>query len=99
MKRFINLGWSLIEYKLVYYYPDLINPDMLRKYTISDLEYDALEIEYLHLCKKLKYPNRHVHKSYSGFEDVEDQSQFEIDFDRPSVQLVLSKLGINENSN
>ena len=44
-KRFVELGWLLLEHKAHYYY--FCNPQ------ISDYEYDALEREYDTLAKEL----------------------------------------------
>lgn len=93
-KRYVQIGWQIIEYKVAYYMPERVAETKRERYTISDALYDELEIEYLTLCKKLGKPNTLVHKTYPGFEDVDhSKAMMEIDIERPSVQLVLEKLG------
>jgi hypothetical protein len=92
-KEHIKLCWELIEYKITYYYPNLVDDSRILDYTIEDDLYDQKELRYLELCRLLKYTNTIVHKSYPGYEDLNtERAMFEVDFSRPSVQLVLSKL-------
>jgi hypothetical protein len=44
--RLVELSWKLLEYKLMYYTPEKIDPKWHKKLTISDQEYDSLEMEY-----------------------------------------------------
>lgn len=92
-KEHTRLGWWLIERKVAYYKPEALHTTRMHDYVVSDDEYDAAEVRYLELCRKLGLPNTIVHKGWPGFEDVEDRSMMEIDATRPSVQLVLKKLG------
>ena len=94
-ERLIPLGWKILEYKLFYYYPDLVHNSWWNKLTVDDLVYDELEKEYLRLSFALKYPNYNVHKIYFKWQNEEFQkySKIELDFVRPSVQLVAAKLG------
>lgn len=92
--RFTALSWRLIEWKLMYYKPEAVHRSRRKALTISDDDYDAAEQEYLHLCRQLKQPNTLVHKVYPGFDDVGTKyAMMEIDVARPSVQLVMKKLG------
>lgn len=93
-RRYIELSYRLIEYKIMYYYPDLISEGYHDGLTISDNEYDKLEMEYLRICKTLGYKNTIVHKGYPGLEDVPGEGMFEVDFTRPAVHLVMRKWGI-----
>jgi hypothetical protein len=91
------LSWQLIEWKVAYYLPDRVHPSRRKDYTVSDEHYDACEQRYLTLCRKL-YPidgtlNTIVHKSYPGFSDVAGDGMMEVDESRPSVKIVLAKLG------
>lgn len=76
----ITLSWKLLEYRLMYYKPDMILNKHHKELEIPDSEYDKLERKYAKLCKKLKMKN--------SFEDMVG-----IDLTKPSVQLVLSKYG------
>jgi hypothetical protein len=90
----VCLGWKLIEYKVAYYLPDRVHYTRRGDYTIPDEQYDELEREYLTLCRKLGVRNSVVHKGHPGFEDIgTEHAMMEVDEDRSSVQLVLSKLG------
>jgi hypothetical protein len=96
--RWIRLAYMLIEYKIMYYYPEVIKEGYHPGLTISDDEYDKLEIEYLTLCKKLNVANTVVHKGYPGLmlgEDVKGDGMFEVDFTRPVVHLIMRKYGIS----
>lgn len=96
-KEFAQLSWRMIEWRLAYYYPDLLKSEYLTEFTIEDLEYDRHEQRYLELCRLTGSANYHVHKNCPA--DIEDRSVMEIDLERPSVKLVLSKIGLNEGSN
>jgi hypothetical protein len=91
-KRFIKLGWELIEFKILYYQP----PPELQAYAEevlpTDEKYDLLEQEYLGLCRTLDKPNTVVHKAYVGFEDVKGEGMMEIDWNRKSVDCALQAL-------
>lgn len=86
-QRHALISWSLIEWKLMYYYPEKIAPEFHEKLTVPDAIYDQMEQEYLLLCERLDLPNTLVHK-------VEGAGMVEVDFTKPSVKLVLSKYGI-----
>lgn len=89
-----RLCWWLIERKVVYYMPEAVHSSRWGDYTVSDDEYDAAEVRYLTLCRKLNQPNTIVHKGWPGFEDLDaSRAMMEVDVDRPSVQLVMAKLG------
>jgi hypothetical protein len=93
-QRYIDLGWKIIEWKLMYYQPERVHESRRAALTIPDEEYDEAEREYLKLCLKLKLPNTVVHKTYPGFEKVDHSlAMMEIDLRRPSVQLAARKLG------
>ena len=49
-KRYINLGWTLLECKYFYYC------DPLSPHIESDIWYDTLESEYIKLAEKLELP-------------------------------------------
>jgi len=89
------LGWWLIERKLFYYYPDLVHKDWWKELTVPDDIYDEVERNYIKYVFALKLQNFNVHKTYYQWQDDEFQrhAMFEVDFTRPSVQLVCSKLG------
>lgn len=91
-RRYIWLSWRLIEWKLMYYYPEKVAEEFHEMLSISDDIYDQYELEYLKLCRKLNLPNTVVHKSYAGFKVMGD-GMFEVDTTRPCVQLVLGKYG------
>lgn len=106
-KRYVMLGWLLIEWKLMYYAPHLVAEKFHDMLTVDDEAYDAYEREYMTLCKVHRFNNTVVHKSHgSGLrmigemqagekpkDFVPGDGMFEVDFNRPSVQLVLSKYG------
>jgi len=77
-KEFIKLGWRILECKLLYYLPELVDPVMLRKYSVSDLVYDSMEDEY----KKLAVELNHI-------PTVTNMVDF--DLTRASCRLVLNK--------
>lgn len=91
-----KLCWWLIERKVAYYKPELVHISWRDKVTTSDDEYDAAEQRYLTLCRELGRDNTIVHKGYPGFEDVPGEGMMEADMSRPSVQLVVHKLGLDE---
>jgi hypothetical protein len=96
-REFIKLGWRLIELKVAYYKPEAVHESWLEKVTVSDDDYDAMEQRYLTLCRELGRRNSVVHKKYPGFEDVDyTDAMMEVDESRPSVQLVMHKLGLDE---
>ena len=87
------ISWQLLEYKIMYYREDQVHHSHHAALVITDASYDALEVKYLMLCRELDLPNTLVHKGYPGLEDlVDDGSMFEVDEDRPSVQLAMDKL-------
>lgn len=92
-RRYVELTYQLIEYKIMYYYPELIKEGYHPGLEISDDAYDALEVEYLKLCKELGQKNTVVHKSYSGLK-VDGPGMFEVDFTRPVVHLIMRKFGV-----
>lgn len=74
--------------------PECVAESRRPDYVIDDDTYDAHELRYLTLCRKLGRPNSVVHKTYPGFEDVDySTAMMEVDVTRPSVQLVMAKLG------
>jgi hypothetical protein len=88
------LSWKLIEWKVAYYKPEAIHSSRYGDYDVSDEVYDAAEVRYLTLCRELNARNTIVHKGWPGFEDVGTaDAMVEFDETRPSVQLVLAKLG------
>lgn len=97
--RHVFLSWKIIEHKLMYYYPDKVAPEHHETLVISDESYDLLEKEYLSLCCALDLPNTVVHKGNSntpvnGEMVPKGDGMMEVDFSRPSVQLVLKKYGV-----
>jgi hypothetical protein len=92
-REFCQLCWWLIERKVAYYKPEAIHSSRHGDYVVSDEDYDAAEVRYLTLCRELGHENTIVHKGWPGFEDVPGAGMMEIDDTRPSVQLVLAKLG------
>ena len=79
-KKFIELGWKLLEYKCVYYRPKLVHPYNLEYCTISDATYDLLEGQYKAVCVRL-----------GEIPTASDMVGF--DLDRPSCKMVVRKLG------
>jgi hypothetical protein len=93
-QRHIDLGWKIIEWKLMYYRPEMVHPSWRADLTISDEDYDEAEQDYLYHCAKYKLPNTVVHKTYPGLEKIDYRhAMVEVDLSRPSVQLVVKKLG------
>lgn len=107
-KEHCQLGWRIIELKLAYYAPEHVHPSRRADHTVEDDLYDQMEKRYLELTRKLqkahakKYPdegpyplNSVVHKGWPGYEDMllpPHTPMMEVDFDRPSVELVMKKL-------
>lgn len=93
-RELLPLGWKIIEYKLFYYYLEMIHEDWHLELTINDDLYDDLERKYLRLTYALKLVNYDVHKIHFNWqtEEFQEYAMFEVDFTRPSVNLVLSKL-------
>lgn len=98
-----RLSWRLIEWKVAYYRPESVHFSRRKDYEVSDDDYDAAEVRYLTLCRKLGLPNTLVHKGWPGFEDMYGthgtypggkpmRPMMEVDEDRPSVKLVMAKL-------
>lgn len=89
----IKLGWDIIAYKVAYYMPEAVHPSRVGDYVIHDDLYDAIELRYLELCRKLGELNTVVHKTTQDNEDlIGPHSMMEVDVTRPSVQLVMAKL-------
>ena len=89
-----RLSWQIIEWKVAYYLPERVHPQRREDYEVSDDDYDAAEVRYLTLCRVLGHRNSVVHKKWPGFEDVDcTYAMMEVDETRPSVQLVVAKLG------
>ena len=78
-QRHLDLGWWLIESKLLYYHPDLFSEKMVSTYGAPDWLYDKREKEYVKLCEELDHYNS-------------VQSMVGVDLDRPSVQLAITAL-------
>jgi hypothetical protein len=94
-QEFRELGWRLIEWKVSYYKPEVVHPTRSKDCVVTDEVYDAAEVRYLTLCRKLNQLNTIVHKGWPGFEDLTEagHAMMEGDETRPSVQLVMAKLG------
>lgn len=77
-QRFIELGWKLMEWKLMYYRPDLVHRDWHVQLSVNDQIYDKNENEYRELAKTL---------------GREPTAVDMVDFDttRPSSRLILDK--------
>lgn len=92
-EEFVQLSWKIIEWKVAYYKPEHVHPSRRKDYEVSDEVYDEAEVRYLTLCRKLDHLNTVVHKGWPGFEDlVGPHTMVEVDEDRYSVRLVISKL-------
>jgi hypothetical protein len=89
----ITLGWWLLERKVAYYMPEAVHTSWGDRFVTPDDLYDQQEKRYLELCREHGKENTIVHKGYPGFEDVPGSGMMEVDVTRPSVQLVLKKLG------
>jgi hypothetical protein len=89
------LCWWLIERKVAYYMPEAVHTSWGAHFVVADDLYDQAEKRYLTLCRELGHRNTIVHKGHPGFEDVPGDGMMEVDDTRPSVQLVLRKLGAN----
>jgi len=90
IQRFNKLSWDILKHKVIYYKPSDKYKKKLAK-SISDEEYDQMEIEYLKLCKELGKPNTLVHKEYAGLDSCGD-GMMEIDENRPSVRWMIRYL-------
>lgn len=75
----LEFSWKIIEYKLMYYRPDLVHDSWHKDLTISDSDYDKIEEEYIKMCRELKLTPTVT-------------EMVGIDLTRPSCKLVLSKL-------
>lgn len=102
-REFAKLCWWLIERKVAYYKPELVHESWRDKVTTHDDDYDAAEQRYLMLVRELLAEgkdwarNTIVHKRYPGFEDIDfTDAMMEVDVKRPSVQRVIYKLGLDE---
>lgn len=84
-----ELSWKLIEWRMMYYYPDLVHESRHQDYEISDYLYDKREMDYLRLCKLFDTP---AYTVLNRLDETDLSGQQELDFSRPSVQLVLKKL-------
>lgn len=91
--RHTELSWKLIEYKIMYYYQDVIDEKYWHKLVIPDYLFDQLDKEYQNLCLKLNLPNTVSHNRYNGI-SPKGEGMFEVDFDRPCVHLIMSKYGV-----
>jgi hypothetical protein len=91
--EYTALCWWLIERKVAYYMPEAVHSTRMKDMVVSDDIYDQQEKRYLTLCRELGRNNTIVHKGHPGFEDVPGDGMMEVDVERPSVQLVLKKLG------
>lgn len=89
-ERFNYLSWEILKHKVIYYKPSEKYNSALAA-TISDAEYDAMEIEYLGLCLELGRPNTLVHKEYAGVISC-GAGMLEVDESRPSVQFMIQYL-------
>lgn len=96
-KRWIQLGWRLIEWKIGYYYPEKVHESWGDALIIEDDEFDLYTREYLELCIALDEPNTVCHSMGGLKEDRVDllkgEGMMEVDFTRPSVKLVMKKYG------
>ncbi len=95
-REFAQLCWWLLERKIAYYKPEGVHESWGNTFTADDDTYDAAEQRYLTLCRELGRENTIVHKGYPGFEDVPGSGMMEVDESRPSVQRVIYKLGLDE---
>lgn len=91
----VDLAWQLIEYKIAYYYPELIRPDLLKGLQVPDSHFDQLTEDYLKLCIKLGIPNTVCHSGPENLmRQVSGDGMMEVDFTRPCVHLIMRKYGI-----
>lgn len=96
-KEFIPMGWRLIEWRLAYYYPELVHEKLRPMYVVPDWMFDQYEQRYLTLCYLLGEINYNAHKIPERFRTtVHHAESIELDFERPSVQLVCNKLSGRE---
>jgi hypothetical protein len=77
-QQIILLGWQILEYKLAYYRPELVEESLLKHIKVTDETYDAAENRYEYLC---------------ATEGIEPTASNMVGFDenRASCRLVLSK--------
>ena len=79
-QKYIQLGWRIMELKLMYYLPELVHKSWHQHLTLTDHQYDVIENDYVTLCNKLgKEPTA--------------SNMVEFDINRSSARLVLSKYG------
>lgn len=91
-KRHATLSWAILEAKILYYSPYELPEDFVNTRMPSDAVYDAMEVEYLGLCRELGLENTLVHKAHPGFETVLGKGMIEVDWHRDSVKLAYEKL-------
>lgn len=94
--RYIELSYRIIEAKIMYYYPELIRAGFHEGLTISDDEFDKMQIEYLTLCRDNDFENTVCHNYFPGLDEitVRGRGMFEVDFKRPVVHLIMRKWGV-----
>lgn len=100
--EFARASWSLIEHKILYYYPERVHPDWLDHHAITDTEFDKLEQKYIRLCRELGYKNTLSHKHPHDvtitdefdprYDEGSENIMMEVDFSRPSVMAALYKM-------
>lgn len=96
-KRQVYLTWNIIRFKLMYYYPELVDEEFKKPLTILDERYEKLKNEYLGLCMKLGVDNSIVDPlAKSGTVVVPGSGMKEVDLDRPSVVATLNYVGVDE---
>lgn len=96
-KRQVYLTWNIIRFKLMYYYPELVDEEFKKPLAISDERYDKLKTEYLGLCIKLGVDNNILDPmAKSGDRVVPGTGMKEIDFEKPMVVSTLNYVGIEE---
>ena len=97
-KRHVSLTWSIIKFKLQYYYPELVDEAFTKSLTIHDLQYEKFKVEFLGLCLKLDVENVVCKEQYYGdrFKTVKGAGMSEIDFDRPMVKASLNYIGVEK---
>lgn len=98
-KKHARLGWRILECKLMYYHSVFVDKKYHKKLEISDAEFDALSREYLTLCLDNGFENSVCHEN-AGLRISEDKwneitkiNTMEVDFNRPSVKLIILKYG------
>lgn len=90
-REYIKLSWKIIGYKLMYYYPEQVHPSWHFDLDITDHIYDIREKEYLRLCLELDEPNTVAGQTEVDGVSVRGEGMTELDLEKPSVQLALSK--------